>query len=71
MLIKSFFYSFISYKVPYHLTSIHLLCESVIFFTTQICPSQPGQQDSTKSEEMRYTGSNCTFKNLNKHKISG
>lgn len=40
MLIKSFFYSFISYKIPYHLTSIHLLCESVIFFTTQICPSQ-------------------------------
>lgn len=32
MLIKSFFYSFISYKIPYHLTSIHLLCESVMIF---------------------------------------
>lgn len=39
MLIKSFFYSFISYKIPYHLTSIHLLCESVIFFTTYCFPT--------------------------------
>lgn len=71
MLIKSFFYSFISHKVPYHLTSIHLLCESVMIFHNADMSFPTGQQATTKSEEMRYTGNNCTFKNLNKHKISG